>query len=46
MPGDSIAVVDAGAIPYFSGVKTIDMPGLNDRHIAHLPGGFMLKYDN
>lgn len=41
-----IAVVDAGAIPYFSELPTIDMIGLNDRHISKLPGGFLQKYDN
>jgi arabinofuranosyltransferase len=34
-PGESIAVVPAGAIPYFSGLVAIDMLGLNDRTIAH-----------
>jgi hypothetical protein len=34
-PADaSIAVLPAGAIPYFSGLKTIDMLGLTDRTIA------------
>jgi hypothetical protein len=33
--GDSIAVLPAGAIPYFSGLKAIDMLGLNDHTIAH-----------
>ena len=42
----TIAVVDAGAIPFYSGLSTIDMVGLNNKHIAHMPGGFMLKYDN
>jgi hypothetical protein len=39
-PGESIAVVPAGAIPYFSGLVAIDMLGLNDRTIAHrsIPG--------
>ncbi|HEY8048086.1 MAG TPA: hypothetical protein VIE63_02860, partial [Ramlibacter sp.] len=41
-----IAVLDAGAIPYYSGLRAIDMVGLNDAHIAHLPGGFMAKWDN
>jgi len=45
-PGESIALVDAGAIPYFTGARIIDMIGLNDNHIAHLPGKFMAKYDN
>jgi hypothetical protein len=34
-PGDSIAVIPAGAIPYFSGLPTVDMLGLNDVTIAH-----------
>lgn len=47
LPADSkIAVVDAGAIPYFSGLPTIDMVGLNNKHISKVPGGFMAKWDN
>ena len=34
-PGETIAVLPAGAIPYFSGLPAIDMLGLNDAHIAH-----------
>lgn len=34
-PGDSIAVIAAGALPYYSGLEAIDMLGLNDRTIAH-----------
>jgi arabinofuranosyltransferase len=45
-PQSRIAVLDAGAIPYFSGLPAIDMAGLNNAHIAHLPGGFMAKWDN
>ncbi|MBE0644945.1 MAG: hypothetical protein IH600_12755 [Bacteroidetes bacterium] len=30
-----IAVTAAGCIPYWSGFRSIDMLGLNDRHIAH-----------
>lgn len=45
-PDARIAVLDAGAIPYYSGLRAIDMAGLNDAHIAHLPGGFMAKWDN
>ncbi|MSU75851.1 MAG: hypothetical protein EXS55_05050, partial [Candidatus Magasanikbacteria bacterium] len=30
--------MDAGAIPYFSGLKTIDLGGLNDETLAHNPG--------
>lgn len=41
-----IAVVDAGAIPYYSGLPTIDMVGLNNKHISKVPGGFMAKWDN
>jgi len=33
-PGDSIALSAAGAIPYYSGLRAIDMTGLNDWHIA------------
>ena len=36
VPGNAvIATNTAGSIPYFSGLKTIDMLGLNDAHIAH-----------
>lgn len=36
-PGDSVLAVDAaGKIPYFSGLPTIDMLGLTDRHIARV----------
>lgn len=40
-PGDSIAVTAAGALPYYSGLYTIDMLGINDVHIAHreMPAG-------
>jgi arabinofuranosyltransferase len=31
----TIAVIPAGAIPYESGLRTIDMLGLSDEHIAH-----------
>ena len=31
----SIAVIPAGAIPYESDLRTIDMLGINDEHIAH-----------
>jgi len=34
-PGESIAVTAAGALPYYSGLYTIDMLGINDVHIAH-----------
>ena len=31
----TIAVAAAGAIPYYSGLRTIDLHGLNDRWVAH-----------
>jgi arabinofuranosyltransferase len=34
--GTLLATDAAGAIPFYSGLKTIDMLGVNDRHIAHL----------
>ncbi|HZY40587.1 MAG TPA: hypothetical protein VFF59_01155 [Anaerolineae bacterium] len=37
-PQDTIAVVDAGALAYYSERRTIDIIGLNDAHIAHAPG--------
>jgi hypothetical protein len=38
LPEDAwIAVSNAGAIPYFSDRRTLDMLGLNDAHIAHQP---------
>lgn len=36
-PRTKIAVVTAGAIPYFSELPTIDIMGLNDVTIAHTP---------
>jgi arabinofuranosyltransferase len=49
--GKILATMAAGKVPYFSGLKTIDMLGLTDYHIAHqqaaaafLPGHN--KYDN
>ena len=39
-PGDSIALVDAGVLAYETDLRIIDMIGLNDRHIAHLPPRF------
>ncbi|WP_407278722.1 hypothetical protein U5817_21200 [Aromatoleum evansii] len=43
---EKIAVIDAGAIPYFSGLPTIDMVGLNDSYLSTLAGGFLQKFDN
>jgi len=37
-PSDAtLATNAAGIVPYFSGLRTIDMLGLNDVHIAHAP---------
>ncbi len=36
-PGDTIAVVDAGALAYYGERSTVDILGLNDEHIAHSP---------
>jgi hypothetical protein len=36
-PDAVLATNTAGSIPYFSRLKTIDMLGLNDLHIAHRP---------
>lgn len=36
-PLATIAVLPAGKVPYYSGLRTIDMRGLCDRHIADKP---------
>jgi len=36
-PGESIGVVPAGAVPYYSELQALDMLGLNDVTIAHTP---------
>lgn len=36
-PGTWIAVDAAGQVPYFSGLPTIDMFGINDIHIGRMP---------
>jgi len=36
-PGDTLAAIDAGAVPYFSELPTTDIIGLTDAHIAHTP---------
>lgn len=36
-PEGTIAVPWAGAVAYYSQVRVVDMLGLNDEHIAHLP---------
>ena len=35
-PGTSIALSPVGAIPYFSGLRTIDILGLTDAHVSHV----------
>lgn len=37
LPGESLATTAAGAIPYFSRLRSIDMLGLNDAAVARLP---------
>ena len=44
-PGAVMAMDDAGAGPYYAERANIDMLGLNDRHIAHLPGSYNEKFD-
>lgn len=36
-PGAVLAADSVGKVPYFSGLRTIDMLGLTDAHIAHRP---------
>jgi hypothetical protein len=42
------AVTAAGCLPYFSRLPALDMLGLNDRHIAHMPAvaGYPLAHDH
>jgi hypothetical protein len=35
-PGRLLAIDAAGKVPFFSGLRTVDMLGLNDRYIAHI----------
>ena len=44
-PGAVMAMDDAGAAPYLAERTNIDMLGLNDTHIAHLPGRYNEKFD-
>jgi arabinofuranosyltransferase len=39
-PGSLLAIDAAGKVPFFSGLTTIDMYGLNDSRIAHEPSAF------
>jgi arabinofuranosyltransferase len=47
--GRLLAVDAAGKVPFYSGLRTVDMLGLNDVHLAHLPARFFEaghnKYD-
>jgi arabinofuranosyltransferase len=37
-PAEQVLAIDAaGKVPFFSGLRTIDILGLNDRHIARVP---------
>ena len=36
-PGDTLATTASGAIPYFSGLTTLDVLGLNDPAVRHRP---------
>ncbi len=46
IPRDSlVALGEAGIIPYYSGVRVLDMFGLMDKHIARLPGPIHVKFD-
>jgi arabinofuranosyltransferase len=44
-PDALIAMDDAGLGPYLAERRNLDMLGLNDKHIARLPGRFAYKYD-
>ena len=44
-PDKVVAVEDCGMIPYYSGLRTIDMFGLMDTHLAHLRGMMHQKFD-
>lgn len=44
-PDRVVAVEDCGMIPYYSGLRTIDMFGLMDTHLAHLKGMMHKKFD-
>lgn len=44
-----VVIVDAGAIPYYSGLKTVDFGGLNDEFLSHrfrnrIPSRAILDY--
>ena len=47
--GATLAIDAAGKVPFYSRFSTVDMLGLNDRHIGHIPASFFEaghnKYD-
>ncbi|MEW6237725.1 MAG: hypothetical protein AB1656_20255 [Candidatus Omnitrophota bacterium] len=43
-PGTVIAVMTAGAIPYYSELNCIDMAGINDVTIAHTPASDLSRH--
>lgn len=44
-PDATFGVMDAGVLPYYSGLQTIDLAGLTDSHIGRLPGKLTHKTD-
>jgi hypothetical protein len=36
LPGSSVAVITAGILPYFTRLRTVDVLGKSDRHVARL----------
>lgn len=44
-PQASIAVAAAGALPYYSGLRGIDVLGKSDRHVARLPPDLAFSAD-
>ncbi|MCD6326315.1 hypothetical protein J7M28_01985 [bacterium] len=44
-PATTVALGEAGLIPYYSGLDIIDMRGLMDRYIARLEGEIHAKFD-
>ena len=43
-PSDVVAVVDAGAIGYYTDLYILDMVGLLDEHIAHLKSNYSVDF--
>jgi hypothetical protein len=41
-----VAVGDIGAIGFWSQRKILDLDGLTDTHISHLPGAYSEKHDS